>query len=343
MDTNAGGGGGGGGIIHNNLTLLTIGNYNIVVGDGGLGGTNADGNDGENSSFSNAEFSMVAFGGGKGSRISTGGDGGSAGGGGNGGSSSPGGSTIQNSINGTGYGNNGGSSSATNCVSGGGGGAGTVGGDGGSGACGTGSLGGVGGNGTTFNITNGTDIYYGGGGAGINYDVVSEGGLGGGGDSEVSGLNGTGGGGGGGGGDAGVGGNGGSGIVIIRYLTISIDVNLNSPIDNSNITNQTIFFNGTFISTDGIDNVTLFIDDVGNETNSSGINDTDYLFTKIISDGVHTWNYESCNSNGCDNGTARTFTGDAKDTLPGAPPPRVRYATLRGAGAPQRIAAQSTV
>ncbi len=86
---------------------------------------------------------------------------------------------------------------------------------------------------------------------------------------------------------------------------------LNSPINAFNTTSQTINFNGTITSVDGVTNVTLFIDGILNETNSSGINDTDYLFTKIISDGNHNWTYESCNSNGCVTAITRTFSIDS--------------------------------
>ncbi len=86
-------------------------------------------------------------------------------------------------------------------------------------------------------------------------------------------------------------------------------ITLNSPINGFNTTNQTINFNGTVVSIMEVTNVTLFIDGVLNETNSSGINDTDYLFTKTISDGSHNWTYESCNTDGdCVTATIRTFT-----------------------------------
>ncbi|KKL15414.1 hypothetical protein LCGC14_2505840, partial [marine sediment metagenome] len=85
-------------------------------------------------------------------------------------------------------------------------------------------------------------------------------------------------------------------------------VTLNSPINNFNTINNTIDFNGTVVSPFGITNVSLFIDEILNETNSSGINDTDYLFTKTISDGNHNWTYEACDSRGCSNATTRNFT-----------------------------------
>ncbi len=102
--------------------------------------------------------------------------------------------------------------------------------------------------------------------------------------------------------------NNGNGLnFFIRGPTIT----LNSPVDNFNSTNQTIDFNGTVVSSVGIINVTLFIDGIVNETNSSGINNTDYLFTKIIADGNHNWTYESCSSDGCLNATTRTFSIDS--------------------------------
>ncbi len=92
---------------------------------------------------------------------------------------------------------------------------------------------------------------------------------------------------------------------------LNLTVTLNSPINTFNTTNQTINFNGTVTSPEGITNVTLFIDGVLNETNSSGINNTDYLFTKTISEGSHNWTYESCNSGGCATATTRNFTIDS--------------------------------
>ncbi|KKN65809.1 hypothetical protein LCGC14_0477450 [marine sediment metagenome] len=97
--------------------------------------------------------------------------------------------------------------------------------------------------------------------------------------------------------------NGGEGRVFRDVFTPIIT--LNSPVDNFSTLNQTIIFNGTV---DSPTNVTLFIDGTLNETNSSGINDTNYLFTKTISDGNHNWTYESCNSFGCSIATTRTFT-----------------------------------
>jgi len=102
--------------------------------------------------------------------------------------------------------------------------------------------------------------------------------------------------------------NGGSGIA----YKDSFDpiITLNSPVDFFNTTDMTIIFNGSVTGITPI-NVTLFIDDVANETNATGILDH-YIFTKIISDGEHTWNYEACVVVACVNGTARTFTINTK-------------------------------
>jgi len=85
-------------------------------------------------------------------------------------------------------------------------------------------------------------------------------------------------------------------------------VTLNNPPERFNTTNQTVDFNGTITAPIGIDNVTLFIDGILNETNSSGINATDYLFTVTLDAGVHNWTYESCNSISCTTATTRNFT-----------------------------------
>ncbi|KKN18647.1 hypothetical protein LCGC14_0953620 [marine sediment metagenome] len=85
-------------------------------------------------------------------------------------------------------------------------------------------------------------------------------------------------------------------------------VTLNSPVDNFNTVNQTIDFNGTVVSSIGITNVSLFIDGILNETNSSGTNDTEYFFTKTIDNGTHDWTYESCNADGCTTPATRDFT-----------------------------------
>jgi hypothetical protein len=215
----AGGGGGAGGVIYLSNQTIVVGNYNIIVGNGGSGSQN-----GFNSSFG----ANIAIGGGKGADFN--GGAGSSGGSGGGGSAVASASlAVAGNASGSsqsGQGNIGGvgkNSDGFSAGGGGGGGAGTA----GSSAFTTGR-GANGGIGLEYSIT-GTSTYYaggGGGGSGSSFSIAGTGGLGGGGNGSIwanAGINAspnTGGGGGGGsstGGDGKIGGSGGSGIVIIRY------------------------------------------------------------------------------------------------------------------------------
>ncbi len=99
--------------------------------------------------------------------------------------------------------------------------------------------------------------------------------------------------------------------IINGSFTDAPTITLNSPIDNFNSSIQTINFNGGVIGATDVQNVSLFIDGVLNETNSSGINNTDYLFTKILLDGDHNWTYESCSDTGCNIATSRNLSVDS--------------------------------
>lgn len=104
--------------------------------------------------------------------------------------------------------------------------------------------------------------------------------------------------------------NGGSGISYTNYFGAIIT--LNSPVNAYNSTSQSIIFNGTVNagSGDTLANVSLIIDGVYNETNTSGI-DGEYLFSKTMSEGEHNWTLEGCEvTNGCTNASVRTFTVD---------------------------------
>jgi len=208
------GGGGAGGVFYNSYPLISVGTYNVIIGDGGLPSATvgAPGNNGNNSSFNN----LTAIGGGGGAYERFAGNGNGIDGGSGGGGVGPGiaGLGLQPSQSGDsglyGYGNNG---------MAGNGGAGNGGGGGGAGFAPTSS---VGGDGLSFNFE--TIEYYGGGGAGgvPGLGISVAGGLGGGGNidngSSNPGVDGTGGGG------AGInsqissgGKKGGSGIVKIKY------------------------------------------------------------------------------------------------------------------------------
>ncbi len=75
---------------------------------------------------------------------------------------------------------------------------------------------------------------------------------------------------------------------------------LNSPVEYFNSTSNTIIFNGTVWDDFNLFNVTLYGNWGdgwhGNETNSSGINNTDYIFNKSLIDGIYVWNYYACDN-----------------------------------------------
>ncbi|MFH1228674.1 MAG: DUF2341 domain-containing protein [Planctomycetota bacterium] len=236
--TNANGGGGGGGVIYN-TSYAVSGAMAVTVGNGGAAipaGTTAIGNNGQNSVFG----SLIAVGGGGGGSYNTGaGQNGGSGGG------APYNSGAGSSTQTGGYGNAGGVGIAW--TGGGGGGAGSV------GVAGSGSSpGGNGGTGFACSISGSTKYYAGGGGGGDNSGGRAGDGFDGGGRGcgattyyaygvwtvEVNATTRGSGtpnaiantGGGGGGGDSYAAGNGwttgsgagGSGIVIIRYVRVSV-------------------------------------------------------------------------------------------------------------------------
>ncbi len=101
--------------------------------------------------------------------------------------------------------------------------------------------------------------------------------------------------------------NGGEGRVFRDVFVPTIT--LNSPINGLITTNQTITFIGVVESASGIANVSLILDNSFNQTNSSGLNSSNYIFQLTLADGDHNWTYESCDTlNRCVNATTRTFT-----------------------------------
>ena len=67
-------------------------------------------------------------------------------------------------------------------------------------------------------------------------------------------------------------------------------ITLNFPVNNYNYTStKSIDFNCTGAGPFGINNVTFYLNGTGNETNTTGINNTAYIFTKTISDGFYNW------------------------------------------------------
>lgn len=58
-------------------------------------------------------------------------------------------------------------------------------------------------------------------------------------------------------------------------------------------------------------NVTLYVNEMSNQTNSSGFNDTTYTFSPNLADGNYTWFCGACDGEGCSNATSRIIMVDA--------------------------------
>jgi len=259
-----GGGGGGGGFVSSTTYAVNAGEaISVLVGGGGKGGTfGIRGANGGESRFG----SLVAAGGGGGGSFgdyttATGLAGGSGGGSGWQGGQGVGGAGV------AGQGSSGGPLGTSPANHGGGGG----------GAGGTPDNSGVGGPGLASSISGSSVYYAGGGAAGTDHSIRLAGGVGGGGSggdgasSNRDGLGGqanTGGGGGGGHSTTPVGGDGGSGIVIVRYLSSSI--NFVDTAASDTFSN----YSGTLAGADVDANTTLIY-------GISGVTAVDGVFTKV--------------------------------------------------------------
>ena len=79
---------------------------------------------------------------------------------------------------------------------------------------------------------------------------------------------------------------------LMQYSTTIInspDVTLNYPTNNTNYTTTEVDFNCTVSDDVKVVNVSLMLDGVVNETNSSGLNNSVYNFTKILANGDTYW------------------------------------------------------
>ena len=294
-----GGGGGAGGVRHATGYSIPAGTYAVVVGTGGAaGGAGNPGASGVASSLAYGSISAAGGGGGGGGATqnagSSGGSGGGGGHGGGGAGNTPSTSPVQ------GYGGAGGTASGSSSYGGGGGGAGSAAGavdnwDPGVGvlfsnftAWGTDS--------SNVDSTGSNGGWFGGGGAGGDYNASSyePGGKGGGGNGKVYNTSGTGQaghpntGGGGGNGQNGsgtqAGGVGGTGIVLLRRLTSSISEGANMTLVSTTTAAQAAPTKGdiVFTYTNGAGSTTLGTD----------------VTAEISADGGSTWTAMTLGSEG---------------------------------------------
>ena len=279
------GGGGGGGQVRSgtNLAVVPSTSYPVVVGDGGPAGGEPDntGSNGNSSSFN----SVVSVGGSGGGNGGINGVSGTIGGGGGGGDAGPG---------------SGGAGGAGSVHSGGGGDMNAGGGGGGAGGNGlNGGGSNVAGNGGVGTQSPIDSLYYGGGGGGasIDWNHAGTGGLGGGGNggggnftSGGAGTANTGGGGGGGRFQV-PGGNGGSGIVILKYLTPTINSAPTSPVITGPVSGYVNIGNTySLVSTDPESNQIRYgIDWDNNGTVDEWSPNGGYVNSGTSRSAVHTW------------------------------------------------------
>lgn len=91
-------------------------------------------------------------------------------------------------------------------------------------------------------------------------------------------------------------------------FTFAPVIQLNAPVDTYNQSNLSIITFNTTI-TNPPSNVSIYLDGILNETNSSGLEGV-YLFSKYLGNGIHTWFIQACNSDSCTNSSTRTLTID---------------------------------
>jgi len=80
-----------------------------------------------------------------------------------------------------------------------------------------------------------------------------------------------------------------------------------SPVDNANLTSANVEFQTTVTDDLNVDNVSLYIDGVLNQTNSSGFNGS-YVFNAVVAEGEHNWSILAYNNQSLSNQSeTRTF------------------------------------
>ena len=100
--------------------------------------------------------------------------------------------------------------------------------------------------------------------------------------------------------------------------TIEPSVTLNSPQDKLNSSNATITFNCSASDNIAIANVSLYGNWSGwsaKSTNSSGLNDTAYVFQETLPQGTFVWNCRACDNANCSSSQNRTITIDTSNPV----------------------------
>ena len=84
---------------------------------------------------------------------------------------------------------------------------------------------------------------------------------------------------------------------------------MNAPADDYTSSVSSVTFNATVASIRQIANVSLILDGAVSQTNFSGIDNGDYLFTSDLADGNYLWAYQACDvSDSCATSQVQSLT-----------------------------------
>ena len=106
--------------------------------------------------------------------------------------------------------------------------------------------------------------------------------------------------------------NGGAGNTYTDSFGSNPSVTLTSPTDNANLTSATVDHIATVTDAIYVENVTLYLDGVANETKTTHVNGS-YTFTKTVLQGVHNWSILAWNNN---SGSNQSATWEYNLTIP---------------------------
>jgi len=129
-------------------------------------------------------------------------------------------------------------------------------------------------------------------------------------------------------------------VTSINNFNTDPNITLNSPTENTTYNSlQVITFNVTVFDEVAVDYVKLYVDDVLNQTNSSGLNNTDYLFDLNLAEGEYEIYVEAVDD---ESATAVTeVIGITIDTTPFVefltPPTLVNYANISQEYIPMKV------
>lgn len=127
----------------------------------------------------------------------------------------------------------------------------------------------------------------------------------------------------------------------ISYVNTSASaINLLYPAADATLNNLNVEFSANVSGGTPL-NVSLIVDDVYEQTNTSGDLGV-YNFSETLTEGLHSWNVESCTASSCTNGTARNFTIDTTPFIQYENPTPVNNSNLTNPYIPVNVSLTET-